>query len=256
MPEIRAAIIDDEKNNVENLTLLLQKYCPEINIIASADNALSGIDMLKTHAPELLFLDIEMPFGNGFKILEALAPVNFEVIFTTAYDQYAIKAIKFCALDYLLKPIDVFELKTAVEKAKQKITNKENNERLSQLVDNMKTDAIHKKLALPGNERTEFIGISNIIRCKGENNYTSFVIKDHKEILVSKTLKEYEEILSDAGFLRVHQSHLVNMNHVKAFDKTDGGYLITSDNFKVPVSRNKKEWVLQKLNDTILNKGK
>jgi two-component system LytT family response regulator len=251
---LRAVVIDDEKSNIENLTSILDKYCKNVKIVGSTENSIAGIDLIKQIEPDLVFLDIEMPFASGFDILESFSEVNFEVIFITAYNHYAIKAIKLCALDYLLKPIDIFELKNAIQKVEKKYLNKTQNEEKKIFLQNIRNSSGNKKIALTSLEKVEFITLDNIIRCKGENNYTNFFIKDHKEILVSKTLKEFEKLLSEFHFLRVHQSHLVNISHVKSYIKSEGGYLIMSDNSKIMISRSKKNIVQKLLNNYMLNK--
>jgi two-component system LytT family response regulator len=249
---ISAIIIEDEKSNIDNLILILHKYCSNVEIIATAENVITGIDVLKKHKPDLVFLDIEMPFGNGFEILESLPEISFEVIFITAYNHYAVKAIKFCALDYLLKPINVFELQSAIDRVEKVMRRKAEDVRIQNFVQNLTNPQQDKKIALPTSSRIDFFSVSSIIRCKGENTYTSFFIVNHNEILVSKNLKEYEQLLSEFSFIRVHQSHLVNVNHVKAYDKSDGGYLVMSDNSEIPVSRQKKDIVQKELSKIIL----
>lgn len=242
---VKAIIIEDEQYNRENLTQLLQKYCPDVNIITCCSSASEGYEAILNLRPELVFLDIEMPGGNGFSLLEKLPQITFEVIFVTAYDNYGIKAIKFSALDYLLKPIDIAELSEAVKKAKEKLSLKQENQRMFHLLQNNKLPDTSKTLALSLAEKIEFVEIGSIIRCEAENNYTIFYLKDKQKLIVSRTLKEFDELLSPYHFLRVHQSHLINLSEVKSFIKTDGGYIRMKDGSSVSISRQRKELVLR-----------
>lgn len=256
MMNLRAVIIDDEQINVENLTSILGNYCKNVEVVGSTTNSLIGIELIKETKPDLVFLDIEMPHASGIDVLESFTEIDFEVIFVTAYDHYAIKAIKLSALDYLLKPINIFELKNAIEKVEKKHQSQSKNENKHVFLENIKSDQHNKKIALAGSDRVEFMALDSIIRCKGENNYTQFFFKNQKDMLVSKTLKEFENLLSEYDFLRVHQSHLVNIRHIQSYVKTDGGYLIMSDNSKIMVSRSKKDVVQDQLNNYVLNKKK
>lgn len=245
--KIAAIIVDDERNNCENLKELLDKYCPEVEIVDMAHSAAEGNERISCLKPSLVFLDIQMQGGSGFDLLERLKPVTFEVIFVTAFDQYAIRAIRFCAIDYLLKPVDILELQSAVSRAANKILQREPNLSLTNLLENRNQEKDDLKIALPTAERILFVQISEIIRCLGDNNYTTVYLKSSDSVLVSKTLKEYEELLSDKGFLRVHQSHLINLRYVRSFEKQDGGYLKMTDGASVPISRQRKQQVLQQL---------
>lgn len=243
---IRAIIIEDEKSNRDNLNKLLENYCPEINMFQACNSAIEGRKAILEYKPELIFLDIEMPGGDGFSLLDSLPEFSFEVIFVTAHDQYAIRAIKACALDYLLKPIDVLELTHAVDKAMQAIKNKTKDHRIQNLINN-RNYTNSNRIALPLSDKIEFVQISHIIRCQAEGNYTKFIVDNQKPLLVSQTLKEYDELLSEQGFMRVHQSHLVNITAIKSFIKKDGGYLKLLDDTSIPVSRQRKELVLAQL---------
>ena len=242
---MKAIIVEDEQYNRENLRQLLWKHCPEVEIISSCASATEAYDVIVNLKPELLFLDIEMPGGNGFSLLEKLLHIHFEVIFVTAYDHYGIKAIKFSALDYLLKPIDIQELTEAVRKAGEKINLKMENQRMYHLLQNNKLPDGSKTLALSLTDKIEFVEINSIIRCEAENNYTTFYLKDGQKWVVSKTLKEFDELLTPYHFLRVHQSHLINLNEVKSFIKTDGGYIRMKDGSNVSISRQRKDMVLK-----------
>ncbi|ANW97240.1 hypothetical protein AXE80_13480 [Wenyingzhuangia fucanilytica] len=244
---INCILIDDEVHNLENLEWLLNKNCPLVNIVGKANSAKEGIELIKQHQPDLVFLDIEMPHKNGFAMLESIDHINFEVIFVTAYNQYALKAIKFCALDYLMKPVAIQDLKEAVNRVENIISKKNENQKLKILVDNFSNNHQTKKIALPTSEELFFVAIDEIIRCKSENNYTVFYLINGDTILVSKTLKEWDDLLSSHHFIRTHQSHLINSIHVKSYVKKDGGYILMNDDSTISVSRNKKEDILNKL---------
>jgi two-component system, LytTR family, response regulator len=250
--DIRSIIIDDEPNNVENLQLLLNQYCPEISIAATAMNADSGIEAINAFKPDLIFLDIQMPGKSGFDLLKAFTSINFEIIFITAYDQYGIQAIKFSALDYLLKPININELKLAVEKARQKIIAKQKDYNIVNLLEYIKSGNKEiPKIALPTLQEIMYVRVDNIIRCEASNNYTLFYLQNGEKVLVCKTLKEFAELLTPHNFVRTHQSHLVNLHFVKSFLREDGGTLILTDQAKVPISRQNRDMVKEKLNNTL-----
>ena len=246
---IKAIIIDDENHNRENLLQMINSHCPEIKIVAICGSAIEGREKIINFNPDLILLDIEMPGENGFSMLENLPQINFEVIFVTAYDHYGIKAIKFSALDYLLKPVDTADLISAVEKAKEKILKKQENLRLKNLLENANRSNANKMLALSMSDKVEFIEIASIVRCESDSNYTVFYLKNGEKLLISKTLKEYDELLSPYGFLRVHQSHLINLKEIKSFIKTDGGYIKMKDGSSVSISRQRREVVLGILGD-------
>ena len=242
---INAVIIDDERNNIENLEGLLKKYCPHVEVTGVAMNADNGAELVKRLQPGLLFLDIQMPGKSGFDMLKELQHHSFEIILITAYDHYAIKAIKFSAIDYLLKPLDIEELKNAVQKADKRIKEKMQNHELGnllQLIKNREERSDHK-LALPTLKETRFVHPKDIIRCESSNAYTSFYISTGEKIVVSKPIYEYDELLSDFGFIRCHQSHLVNKEYIRSWRKGDGGYLILQNGHEIPVSKSKKEMV-------------
>jgi two-component system LytT family response regulator len=245
--KIKAIIVEDEKSNRDNLATILSQYCPEVEVLAMCNSAIEGREAITRLTPDLVFLDIEMPGGNGFSLLESIGEINFEVIFVTAFDHYGIKAVKFCALDYLLKPIDILELQRAVEKVESRIVEKSENLRMKSLLSNRQEQRLNPKIALPLSDKIEFIEISSIIRCEGESNYTHIYLKTGEDILASKTLKEFDELLSDHNFLRVHQSHLINLNEVKSYVKTDGGYIKMKDGASVSISRQRREMVMDRL---------
>lgn len=244
---IKAMIIDDEKNSCEALQLLLERSCPDVQVIAVANSGAEALQKISALHPQLMFLDIEMPNMNGFQLLEQLPKIDFELIFTTSYDQYAIKAFKFSAIDYLLKPVDREELEKAVEKVSKKLTNNI-NQQLDILLQKINNPSIPvQKIALPTMQGLELVSINSIISCSANNNYTEFFLSDKKKLLISRTLKEIEELLEDHSFIRVHHSHIVNLNAVSRYVKGEGGYLIMSDGSNVDVSRSRKELLIQKL---------
>lgn len=248
---INAVIIEDEKKSAEALVHLLQKNCPDVAISGKAENVKEAIDMVGELKPELLFLDVMMPDGSGFDVLEKINPEHsgkFDVIFTTALEKFAVKAIKYSALDYLLKPIDAEELKAAVKKVldRKGIISTEQN--LRSLLENIKeNDEQYSKITLPAGNAYEVVQVKDIIRCEANDNYTNVYLAGGKKLLVSGTLKHYEELLPEKEFVRVHHSHLINMKHMVRFLKEDGGYAVMDDGSKVEVSRRKKEDFLQKL---------
>ena len=241
---IRAIIVDDEENNRENLNSLIEEYCKDVEIVGFADSVDTAFKLIKSQKPDLVFLDIKMPKKDGFKLLESLNEINFEVIIVTAYNQYAIKAIRFCAVDYLLKPIDIVELTNAVENVSRRINQKLENDRLRQLITFMNNKSIPTKIGLASQHKVEFVEISQICRCESDDNYTHVFLDTGEKMTISKTLKEYEEMLIDFGFIRVHQSHLVNSNHIKSYQKSDGGYITMYDGAVIPISRTKRNEII------------
>lgn len=246
---INAVIIDDEKNNIDNLKGLLLKHCHQVKVVAEAMNADDSVNIISQYQPELIFLDIQMPGKNGFEMLQSLPNREFEIIFVTAFDQYGIQAIKFSAIDYLLKPVNIEELKTAVGKVAEKKKKENENlrlENLLQFLQNQQQKTQHR-LALATAKETRFVNTDEIIRCESSNTYTSFYLTGGQKIVVSKPIFEYEELLKDYGFIRCHQSHLINKSKVKSWIKEDGGYLLLDDGSQIPISRNKKESVTEAL---------
>jgi two-component system LytT family response regulator len=244
---IKAIIVDDEPYSCESLATLLERYCPAVKV---ADICYSGEDALKAikeQQPQIVFLDIEMPKMNGFEMLEKLSEIHFEIIFTTSYDQYAIKAIRFSALDYLLKPIDREELQRAVQKVTQRL-HQPLPQQLEILLQKLHQPVSSiQKLALPTMEGLQMVDVNSIISCASDSNYTLFLLKNKQKLIASRTLKDIEEMLEEYSFLRVHHSYLVNLNEVNKYIRGEGGYLIMSDDSTVDVSRSRKETLLKKL---------
>jgi len=246
--KIRCIIVDDESKSRENLRLLLQEYCPAVEVVAEADSAVKAMALIVKFEPDLLFLDIEMGKLSGFDLLKLLnGKQDFQLIFVTAFDKYGIQAVKACALDYLLKPINILELSTAVDKAIQHIGPKKENERLKELVANIDRKEEEQKIAVPLADKIEFIAISKIIRLEADGNYTHFYLEGQKHYLVCKTLKEYQDLLGIHQFIRSHQSHLINFRKISSYVKTDGGYIAMEDGSQVPISRQKREEVLARI---------
>lgn len=243
---IKAILIDDEVHCLNSLSILLNDYCPGVQVMESCMSAKQGLMAIAKHHPSLVFLDIEMPVMNGFELLEQFTEMSFAIIFTTSYDQYAIKAIRFSALDYLLKPIDPNELISAVKKIQaQKYLPV--SEQFQLLMNQMKyKDGGITKIAVPTSEGFELIPVEQVIRCEADDNYTHLYLKSNRTIIACCTLKEVEEKLNDfKSFLRVHHSYLVNLNEVNKYVRGEGGYLIMSDGSTVNVSRSRKESLLK-----------
>jgi two-component system, LytTR family, response regulator len=244
---IKAIIVDDEPHCCEVLSMLLERYCPEVSVEAVCYSSTEAVELLSKATAKLVFLDIEMPHMNGFQLLEKLPAINFELIFTTSYDQYAIKAIRFSALDYLLKPVDREELQIAVRRAAQRLQSP-----LPQQFEILLQKLLHpaaqvSRIALPTMEGLQLIPIDSIISCTSSSNYTILSLKENQKLVVSRTLKEIEEMLDEHTFLRVHHSYLVNLNEIRKYIKGEGGSLIMSDGSSVDVSRSKKEQLMKKL---------
>jgi two-component system LytT family response regulator len=249
---IKVIIIDDEPNNIENLQSIIKANCDNIKVVGMASNAAEGSLLIASQQPDLVFLDIQMPIKSGFDLLKELPTIDFEVIFITAYDRYGIQAIKFSALDYLLKPININEFIEAVVKAEQKINSKKESTNIQNLLKYLKGGMEVPKIALPTLKEIMYVKVSDILRCEAENNYTNFHLLSGEQVLVCKTLKEFADLLKPHNFLRSHQSHLVNIDCVKSFLKEDGGTLLLTNQEKVPISRQNRELVkdaLRGLND-------
>jgi len=246
---IKTIIIEDEKKSLEMLAAIIKKNCPELEIVGLAGGVNEGVELINARKPELVFLDISMPDGSGFDLLERVAGNKFELIFATASDQHAIRAIKYSACDYLLKPIDIDELKLAVEKVVKKKNAIPNMENLQFLIQHLKrADENFQKITLPTGNAYEIVNVKDIIRCEADGSYTMFYLTDKRKLMVSVGLKHYEELLAETDFIRVHHHHLINMAHVVRFLKEDGGYAVMSDGTKIEISRRKKEAFMEKLN--------
>lgn len=250
---ITAVIIDDDINLRNGMKGLLNLYAPEINIIGEADNVDNGVTEILNKKPQVVFLDIQLTDGTGFDILESITKtegkISTNVVFITAHEKYAIKAFRFSALDFLLKPVDPDELQQVIAKIKTSLESQTSFSNIDLLLENIskKVDTF-KRIALSTSNGIHLYEIGDIIRCESSDNYTKFYIKNQKPILISKTLKEYDELLSEHGFERIHQSHLINIAYLKAYIKTDGGYVLMQDESHLPISQRKRERLKELLN--------
>jgi two-component system, LytTR family, response regulator len=240
---INALIIDDEPINIINLQRLLEIHCPGVYVCGTAKGADEGISLIRALSPALIFLDIQMPGKNAFEMLKELPVANFALIFVTAFDKYGIQAVKFAAMDYLLKPVDAGELIAAVEKASSVIAKRKQIEQLQYLMEILRSGGPKEehRIALPSLKETRFVYTGNIIRCESSNSYTHFLMKDGERITVAIPMYEYVEMLAPYGFIRCHQSHLVNKKFVRSLVKESGGYLLMEGGEQVPVSRTKRD---------------
>jgi two-component system LytT family response regulator len=246
--QLKAVIVEDELRSRDFLKSLLQECCHEVIVTATAASVDEAISTINNHQPDLVFLDIELHTGTGFDVLQGINHRNLHIIFTTAYDHYAIKAIKFSAIDYLLKPIDVEELQASVKKVIEKAENKNNHQALQVLLQNLRKPAESDfSITLATSDGLEFVPLQQIIRLEASGPYTYFFMKEGKKIMVSKNLKEYEMLLNDHYFFRVHNSHIINIREVKRLIKTDGGYAVMNDDSMISISPKKKDEFMQQM---------
>ena len=255
---IKTILIDDEEKSRKLLQDLLKEHCPKVEVLAMAGSVNEGYKVIKKHDPDLVFLDIVMPMQNGFNLLEMIDEVNFEIVFTTAYDQYAIKAIRFSALDYLLKPINIEELKNSVEKVCAKCAEKEEknvNHRLEVFLENATAQACDRKLGIPTQYGIDFVHIRDIVMVQAEGNYSMIYLKGTKNReIVSRTLKEFDDLLKEYNFFRIHRTYLINLSHVVKYSRTnqsaeldgDGGSVTMANNMQIPVSRDKRKYLISR----------
>lgn len=239
---IRCIIVDDENNCIEMLEWLLKTYCPQVTIDAMCNTAELGLEAINKHKPDVVFLDIEMPRMNGFDMLEQFDKLTFDVVFTTAYDKFAIKAFRYSALNYLLKPIDPDDLKETIRRLeeKQSIPTREQIDLLLQNVKQVSKNTI-PRIALTTNDGMIFVSTQDIIYCEAESNYTNIVLVGSKKIMVSKVLKDIDEALAGPDFFRVHNSFLINLNHIKKFVRGEGGYVVMDDGATISISRSRRQ---------------
>ncbi|MFC2119185.1 LytR/AlgR family response regulator transcription factor [Bacteroidota bacterium] len=245
---IKAIIVDDEENSISTLNMLLENYCPQVEIIGKAmthREAVSTIDELK---PDLVFLDISMPDGDGFEVLESVTYRSFEVIFITAYNQYALRAFEFSAIDYLLKPVDYKKLKAAVERFSKINTNELFDSRVGVLKENLQSQS--HRIILSSMEGFDIYEISDIVRCEANGSYTNFYFNNKQKLITSKTLNNFEKLLSDLSFSRIHSKHLVNLKYIKKYVSGRGGYVVLEDGSKVDVSERKKRDFIRQMKMT------
>ena len=242
---IRTVIVDDEPKNIRILRGLLQSYCPQVQIVGEANGFHEALELIEGLNPELVFLDIEMPYGNAFDLLEKIMPVKFEIVFVTAFDDYALKAFKYSALDYLLKPVNIEELKTAVLKAEQKLDQKNVNFKLSNLISNFKKAEL-QKIALPLLDGLLFVPVPEITYLHAKGSYTDVHLQNGEIHTTARTIKDYEDMLSLDTFCRVHHSYFININHVKKYSKGRGGLLEMEDGALIEVSIRRKDEFLSR----------
>ena len=239
---IRCVLIDDESNSLEMMEWLLKTYCPQVKIEAMCNAASKGIEAINKYKPDLVFLDIEMPHMNGFDMLEQFDKLSFDVVFCTAYDQFAIRAFKYSALNYLLKPIDPEDLKETIRRIEERKSTP-SKEQIELLFQNIKQTVkpTAQRIALTTGDGMIFVPTQDIIYCQAESNYTSVVLAGGKKIVVSKVLKDIDEALSGPDFFRVHNSYLINLNQISKFVRGDGGYVIMADGATVSISRSRRQ---------------
>lgn len=239
---IRAIIVDDEPKNRKVLRSLLTDFCPDIIIAGEAGSAEDAAKVIAAEKPDLLFLDIEMPYGNAFDLLDKLMPVNFEIVFITAFDEYTLKAFRYSALDYLLKPVDIEELKAAVKKAAEKIHLKTLNKQLANLLQNIHpAKSATPKIALPTQEGFVFQSTRDIVRFEAKGNYTYIFTMDGQKHISSRTIRQYEEMLPEKLFFRIHNSHIINLSYIKKYHKGRGGQVIMTDGTVLEVATRRKD---------------
>lgn len=243
---IKAILIDDEKNSRMALSKLIESYAKDVHILAEASNLQEGLDAIRIHKPDLVFLDLEMPDSNGLELFEQLDKIDFEVIITTGHQEYAVRAVRTAALDYLLKPIDLEELEQSIERVFAKRKQKRENKNFDIFIKNFKNTS-DQQIALASSDGLTFLKVSEIIYCKGDGAYTYFFIEDGTKLTVSKNLKEFEDLLSDKGFFRIHKSYLINLRHMKKYVRGDGGYVVLSNGDHADVSKRKKEGFMKQI---------
>jgi two-component system LytT family response regulator len=245
---IKTIIVDDIQNNRDVLQQLLTEYCPNVQICSFASNVIEAEIVIQNIQPDLVLLDIEMPPSNAFELLKKFPNPNFEVIFITAHNQYALRAIKFCALDYLLKPVDIQELKAAIDKVSHKIKTNQKQD-YSTLIENIQNKNHQEhKIALPTLEGLIFVKVHQIIRCEADGSYTNIHLASKKILTATRKIKEFEQLLIEHNFFRVHRSHLINLDKIEKYYKGNGGYVLLSDGSNIDISRRKKDAFLEKLN--------
>jgi len=244
---IKAIVIDDEQNCIDSLVFDLQKHCKEVDVLETCTTPKQGLLAIKKLKPDLVFLDVQMPWMSGFEMLELIDEIDFAIIFTTAFDQFAAKAFRISAIDYLLKPVHINDLKEAVTKASEKILQKSGTDNIANLLQNIKKPEVKQRIAVPGREGYEFIEAGKIIYAKAEGSYTHVFLDDKRKLIISKTLSDIEELLPTEHFQRIHHSTVVNLSHITHLFKTDGGFVVLDNGEKLAVSKSKKESLMERL---------
>lgn len=243
---MNAILVDDEKSNSEILREILKRYCPQVNVVAVCTDITSAMQQIELQKPDLVFLDIQMPNGSGFDLLDRIQQKNMEVIFVTAYDNFLLKAIRYSALDYILKPVSIPELVNAVSRAEKRFADKTFNDQLQLLISNMQKPAQTQKIAIPVKDEYIFVTVSDIVRLEANGAYTEIFTSDGKSFLTSKNMKEYEDLLPETIFCRVHHAHIINMNFVRSYHKGRGGYVQMTNGITIEVSVRKKDEFLSR----------
>ena len=245
---MRAIIIDDEPDCVRLMTLQLKIYCPQVEVIAECTSSEDGLKAIRSHAADIVFLDIEMPKMNGFQLLEAVGDINFAVVFVTAYDKFAVKAFKFSATDYLLKPTDAKDLQAAIQKVERsrKMDSRQMELLKQYLSPTTTTKTFPDKIALPHQDGVVFVELSNILYCEADDNYTRFYLSNGQKHLISKTLRDIQEVLEERNFLRISRQHLINLNQITKFMKGEGSYVVMTDGQSINVARSQKDKLIEK----------
>jgi two-component system LytT family response regulator len=243
---LRTLIIDDELSNRQFISTMLEQHFPNVEVIGEAEGVASGLEAIRRLSPDLVLLDIRMEDGEGFDILTQLGAIEFKIIFITAFEEYALKAIKFSALDYLLKPVSLQDMKTAISKAENQIV-KDLHVQLVELNNNLQS-INNKKIVLRSVDKLQIIPVQDIVRAEADRNYTNFFINTGKKITVSYPLRDYEDMLIEQGFFRIHKSHIVNLTFIESYVKSDGGYITLSDGSSLPVADRKKAVLLEIIN--------
>lgn len=246
---IRAVIVEDEMHSRESLKNLLRDFCPDVEVCGAAGSIEEAVPLIRSTQPGLLFLDIELQNATGFDLLRRLPDMDFEVVFTTAFEQYAIQAIKFSSLDYLLKPIDIDELQEAVAKAREKQGKHQNHAQLEILLANLEArrPSAQSRICLATADGLEFLEVEDILYCEANGSYTTFHLHAARKIVVSKNLKEYENLLEGHPFMRVHNSFLINLHQVQRYVRSEGGYILMKNNAQISISPKKREEFLQRM---------
>lgn len=248
MKPLQVIIVEDEFHSRETLKTFLEEYCPEVEVLDTASNVEEAITKISNYQPNLVFMDIELQTGTGFDVIQKIKHLNFHLIFTTAFEHYAIKAIKFSSIDYLLKPIDLEELLEAVQKAKSLVQEESRQHLLENLLSNFQTPTLeNRKICLATSEGIEFIPTNQISYCEANGSYTDFHLTDGRKLVVSKNLKEYENLLGEMNFMRVHNSFLINLGEVKKFVKSEGGYIVMNNDRQVSISNSKRDAFMKRM---------
>ena len=246
-PMLNCIIVDDELKSRESLKILIEDFCEGVTVKALCQNISEAIDAIDSYKPDVVFLDIQLQRETGFDLLNQIKSVDFEVVFTTAFSEYAIKAFKYSAIDYLLKPIDIGELRISLSKVDKK-SSRAVGDRLQQLLHNLRAGPSENyKLALPTTDGLLFVKVGEILYCQAASNYTEIILTDNRKYIVSRTLKEYEDMLAEQNFYRIHHSYLINLNEIKKYVRGEGGYVIMNNDKSLDVSKRKKEGFLARI---------